>query len=497
VRLRSFALAGAISIFALAAPSAASAAPCPKQSYDTGGSPTSGQPVNDPLFPQQWGLTQIKAPAAWARGDKGAGVTIAIVDTGVDFGHPDLAGKLLAGIDLVKFVAPSGIGDPGITGPGCDGAQDENGHGTHVSGIAAADTNNGIGVAGTAPDAKILPVRVLDANGSGENDVVNQGIRWAADHGAKVINLSLGGNTALDRSAGDTQGTQDAVAYAYSKGAVVVAAAGNDSFPACDFPAAAKDTVCVGATDENGAPAAYSNFPSDSNGVVGVRAPGGQGHVIFCEDPADIFSTIWPGSSDDCKGSGTAGGSAGYDTLAGTSQATPFVSGVAALLSAKGLSAGQILECLRTKSSNRGSYDPAFGYGIVDADAATKECGGSTPVFNGGNGGTNGTGGSGAKQHVHVTVKRTTRKRLIKTGKLKVTVRSDRKANVKLRALVIRGKKSSTGARRTVKLKKAGTRKLVLKLSKKARHKLAKSKKTAVQVSFKAGKESGLASSGR
>ena len=495
MRIRSFALAGAIAIFALAAPSGASAAPCPAQTYGSAGSPTSGQPVNDPLFPKQWGLTQIHAPAAWARGAKGAGVTIAIVDTGVDFGHPDLKGKLLAGTDLVKFVAPSGVGDAGITGPGCDGAQDENGHGTHVAGIAAADTNNGIGTAGTAPDAKILPVRVLDSNGSGETDVVNQGIKYAADHGAKVINLSLGGNTVLDRSAGDTQGTQDAVAYAYSKGAVVVAAAGNDSFPACDFPAAAKDTVCVGATDENGAPTAYSNFPSDSDGVVGLRAPGGQGNPLFCEYDGDIWSTIWPGAAEDCKGAG--GGVAGYDTLAGTSQATPFVSGVAAMLSAKGLSAGQILECLRTKSSNNGSYDPAFGYGIVDADVATKECGSSTPVFNGGSGGGSGGGGGGTTHHVRVTVKRTTRKQLIKTGKLKVTVQSDRKATVKLRALVIRGKSSSTGARRTVKLKKPGTKKLVLKLSKKARHKLAKSKKAVVQVSFKAGKESGLASSGR
>jgi serine protease len=494
VRLRTPALAAAMTIMGLAAPSAASAAACPAQSYDaTGGPPTVGQPVNDPLFPRQFGLTQIKAPAAWARGAKGAGVTIAIVDSGVDLGHPDLKGKLLAGTDLVKTVPSTGVGDPGIAGPGCDGPQDENGHGTHVAGIAAADTNNGIGTAGVAPDAKILPVRVLDANGNGENAVVLQGIRWAADHGAKVINLSLGGNTVLDRTAGDTQATQDAVAYAYSKGAVVVAAAGNDSFPACDFPAAAKNTVCVGATDRNGMPAAYSNFPSDTSGVVGVRAPGGEGNPFFCEYDGDIWSTIWPGGADDCKGTGYV---AGYDTLAGTSQATPFVSGVAALLSAKGLSAGQILECLRTKSSNRGSYDPAFGYGIVDADAATAQCNGSTPAFSPGGGGTGGGGGGGASHHVRVTVKKTSRKALAKSGKLQVTITSDRAANVKLKAVVRKGKTSSTGGHKTVKLKKGGVRKAVLQLSKKARAKLAKSKNATIQVSFRAGSESGVASSG-
>jgi serine protease len=482
----------------LAAPSGAGAAPCPAQSYDSGGSATSGQAVNDPLFPRQYGLTQIKAPAAWARGAKGAGATIAVLDSGVDFGHPDLSGKLLDGVDLVRFVAPSFLGDPGITGPGCDGAQDENGHGTHVSGIAAAATGNGIGVAGVAPDAKVLPVRVLDANGAGEEKVVNEGIRWAADHGADVINLSLGGNTALDRTSGDAAETRDAIAYAYSKGVVVVVAAGNDAFPGCDTAGTIPNTVCVGATDDNGAPAAYSNFPAESNGVVGVRAPGGQGSPFFCEYDFDIWSTIWPGAPEDCKGAD--GGAAGYDTLAGTSQATPHVAGVAALLAGRGLSGGQILECLRTKSSNRGSYNPAYGYGIVDADAATAECGGSTPSFDGGSGSGSGNGGGGnggTTRHVRVTVKRTTRKKLARTGKLRVTIVSDRAAKVKLRAIVKRGGKSSTGARRTVKLKKAGTRKLTLRLSRKARKRLKSGRRVTVHVRYRAGKESGLAASGR
>src|SRR5207247_7126716 len=118
---------------------------------------------------------------AWGRGVKGAGVTIAVVDTGVDLNHPDLASHLVAGKDLVagKTDCPPG-------------PQDEYGHGTHVAGIAAAVTNNGIGVAGTAPDASIMPVRVLDPSGSGDIDTIIAGIKYAADHGAKVINRSLG-----------------------------------------------------------------------------------------------------------------------------------------------------------------------------------------------------------------------------------------------------------------------------------------------------------------
>jgi serine protease len=490
LRARLSALALAIAGLALAVPGTASAA-CthPPSAYDSGGSPGSGA-VNDPLFPRQWGLEQIKAPAAWQRGARGAGVKIAVVDTGADFSHPDLAAKLDPGTDLVRFIAPSAA-DPGLTGPGCPGAEDENGHGTHVAGIAAAITNNGKGVAGTAPDARILPVRVLDANGSGEPAAVNAGIRWAADHGAKVINLSLGPDTPLVGNLPD-QDTENAVAYAYAKGAVVVAAAGNESFPACDYPAAAKNAVCVGATDRTGGPAAYSNFPSSPGDTVPVRAPGGT-TGFFCEDDLDIWSTIWPDSSDDCKGSGSI---AGYETLTGTSMATPFVSGVAAILAGRGLSNGQILQCLKTKSSNGGSYDPAFGYGIVDADTATAGCSASsTPSFTGGGGG--GGGGPAKKHHVTVTVKRTTRKKLIHSGRLRVFVRSDRAAKVKLRAVVRRGKSSKTGARRTVRLKKAGTRKTTLKLSHRARKRLKKSKKATVQIRYRSGSESGIASARR
>src|SRR5439155_2945630 len=185
----------------LALPSVASAAPrCKVQSYsyDSGGRPGTGL-VNDPLFARQWGLRQIHAPAAWRRGATGRGVTIAVVDTGVDLKHPDLKSHLVAGADLQA-------------NPNCPpGPQDENGHGTHVAGIAAAVTNNGIGVAGTAPRARIMPVRVLDASGSGDIGTIVKGIKYAANHGAKVINLSLGEMEVVGQAQLLNQDIEDAV----------------------------------------------------------------------------------------------------------------------------------------------------------------------------------------------------------------------------------------------------------------------------------------------
>ncbi len=333
---------------------APSAATCPVQSYtyDSGGQPGSGFP-NDPLFASQWGLQQIHAPQAWARGVLGAGATIAVVDTGVDLAHPDLAANLVPGIDIAS-------GDT-VCPPG---PQDENGHGTHVAGIAAAVTNNGIGVAGTAPEAKIMPVRVLDSSGSGSSDDVAAGIIYAADHGADVINLSLGELPVVSQIAPLNEEISSAIEHAWTQGSLVVAAAGNETFPLCDSPAFEHHAVCVGATDSRGLPTFYSNFPNNLD-MVGVRAPGGVGSV-FCEDDEDIWSTMWPGSDYDC------GSIAGYDTLAGSSMATPFVSGVAALLAGQGLTNQQIVERLEATSSNHGSYDPVYGYGIVDADAATQ-----------------------------------------------------------------------------------------------------------------------------
>src|SRR5688572_31699476 len=215
------------------------------------GAPASGSvgPSGDPHLSKQWGLHRIGAPDAWSTAD-GSGVLIAVVDSGVDLAHPDLADKIVSFPDA-DFVDPKGVCE---SGKSCiqDGAQDQNGHGTHVAGIAAASTDNGIGVAGTAPGAKILPVRVLDAEGAGQTKRLALGIRYAADKKAQVINLSLSYRTAEpDSLTGRLRPVREAISYAVSRGSVVVVAAGNESIPVCAEPSASQEVLCVGATDQS------------------------------------------------------------------------------------------------------------------------------------------------------------------------------------------------------------------------------------------------------
>ncbi len=318
--------------------------------------------TSDPYFGKQWGLTKIQAEQAWALAD-GTGTTIAIVDTGVDFNHPDLASKLIYYSDA-DFVEPKGTctGKKGQRTCTQDGAQDRNGHGTHVAGIAAAITNNGTGVAGVAPGAKILPVRVLDADGSGTTDQVAAGIRYAADKGAHVINLSLGFLTGVGEVVsliGELDPVHDAIAYAQNKGATVVIAAGNDGLPLCSEPSAAPGVICVGSTDSNDLRSWFSNGDATlmKNYLV---APGGD--ALTCA--GDIFSTyLTTLSTSSCSSQ------RGYDALAGTSMATPHVAGVAALLASKGLDRERIIGCLLGGADDLGApgRDPVFGYGRLNA----------------------------------------------------------------------------------------------------------------------------------
>jgi subtilisin family serine protease len=343
--------------FAAAALAAAAAVAAPATAAETG----------DPLASQQWGLDQVRAPAAWSA-STGAGAVIAIVDTGVDLGHPDLAGKLVAGATFTCGDRPAPCGNGDWVGP--DGeAQRSDDHGTHVAGIAGAITGNGVGIAGVAPDARLMPVKVLE-DGGGSFAEIAAGIRWAADNGADVINLSLGalpGVQALTYT-GLISDTTDAVDYARSKGAVVVAAAGNDfQVPLCGTPAFEDGALCVTATDKREAPAAYSNMGLKPD-LQAVAAPGGSLLPICGED---VLSTVPRGTG----GSTVCGYGSGYDEKAGTSMAAPHVAGVAALLVAQGRTDTQVLDVLLSSSRQpqtdvRGVFTPSYGWGIVDAAAA-------------------------------------------------------------------------------------------------------------------------------
>ncbi|MBC7644082.1 MAG: peptidase S8 [Thermoleophilia bacterium] len=275
----------------------------------------------DPRISEQWGLNEMGLPTAWDT-TRGAGVTIAVVDTGVSYIHEDLWGKVDKGYDFVDDDA-----DP----------MDVQGHGTHVSGIAAGYAGNGLGGAGVAPSARILAVRALDADGAGYYSWIANGITYAADHGAKVINLSLGGSEAAAVM-------EEAIGYASAKGAVVTCASGNDGTANMGFPAKYEGCLSVGSVNAAGARSSFSDYGSG----LDVMAPG-----------ENILSSTVDGD---------------YESWDGTSMATPYVSGLAALLFAQGLSRAQVINTIESTTSNMGAagYDTVTGYGSVNAARAVQ-----------------------------------------------------------------------------------------------------------------------------
>ena len=290
--------------------------------------------TNDTFRSSQWALTTLRAESAW-KFSVGPGVTVAVIDTGVQSNHRDLAGKVLKGYDVLAKGTP---------------AADENGHGTHVAGIIAAIANNGLGIAGLTRGTRILPVRVLDAQGGGDTAGVAEGIIWATDHGAQVINMSLAAQFS-------DSATRSAVAYAISRNVVVVAAAGNDgcgflSGASPSYPAAYPGVIGAGSIDSGNAKSSFS----DCGSWVDVAAPG-----------AGIWSTMIHNSNPELRCARTAY----YCDLSGTSMATPYAAAAAALAIAEigpRWSQAGVQAVLTSTATDLGSAgrDDSYGYGLIN-----------------------------------------------------------------------------------------------------------------------------------
>jgi serine protease len=306
------------------------------------------------LQQRQWNLDQVRAPTAWTR-STGAGVTIAIIDSGVDLGHPDLAGKLVPGVTTFGCPAePDGCGD----GDWRDGEQNLGrlaGHGTHVAALAAGTSD--AGAAGVAPSARVLPIKALSSSLGGTVREVAAAVRAATARGADVINLSLGvlpGEGQLVRLTGGLGPLNEAIREATDAGAVVIAASGNEAVGPCAEPAFDARTLCAIATDRSELPAWYSNAAVDE-GLSVVSAPGGLGtEGAVC--PEEVLNA-WPRSDrGPCRDESLGPSHAG---LSGTSMAAPHLAGVVALLRAQGRSPEEAVAVLQ-----RTARTPGLGRGV-------------------------------------------------------------------------------------------------------------------------------------
>lgn len=297
---------------------------------------------NDPYYSYQWHMPRIGMEAAWDI-NTGSGVIVAINDTGVKQSLEDLADtNFMAGYDFVNL-----DNDP----------TDDHGHGSHVCGTVAQSTNNSIGVTGIAYDCTIMPVKVLSSSGGGTWDQVANGVYYAADNGADIINMSLGGT-------GTSSTLEDACNYAWNNGVLVVCAAGNNGSSTPFYPAAYEVCIAVSATNYIDEKANYSNYGS----YVDICAPGGDTNDYNGDGYIDgVLQNTFSGTDE------------GYYFYYGTSMASPHVSGVAALVKSQEPSRtnADIRNILETTAEDLGAsgWDQYFGWGIVDAEAAL----GSTP----------------------------------------------------------------------------------------------------------------------
>ncbi len=290
----------------------------PDVSVSVSGKPA--KPAPDPAPAQQTplGVDRIDAELAWPQ-NTGQGVKVAVLDTGIDLTHPDLAANIKGGYNAVKpRKSPA----------------DDNGHGTHVAGIITA-VNDNIGVVGVAPQAELYAVKVLGANGSGYLSDLIEGLEWSINNNVQVINMSLG-------TPAEVQSFHDAVTKVYNAGIVMVAAAGN-SGPGdntVEYPAKYEEVIAVSATDENDAIASFSSRGPE----IELSAPG-----------VGIYSTYKGG---------------GYETFAGTSMAAPHVTGTAALVIKRGIQEIQNIRSELQATADKMGKPELYGYGLVDAEEA-------------------------------------------------------------------------------------------------------------------------------
>lgn len=278
---------------------------------------------NDALYSQyQWNLPIIQAERGWDISKGAVNVPVAIVDTGVDLEHPDLNEHLWKGYNAVRTNSLP---------------MDDVGHGTHVAGVVAAQVNNHIGVAGLTWVNPVIPVKVLDESGAGSTYAVAQGIIWATDNGARVINLSLGNYA-------DANFLHDAIKYAFDRDVVLVAASGNDNTETPGYPAAYPEVLAVGATDHLKRRASFSNY----------------GHYIDVVAPGQNIASTFPGSQ--------------YAAMSGTSMASPHVAALAALIRSVNplLKNTEVMEIIKQTAEDLGDMgkDPYFGHGQIDIKKA-------------------------------------------------------------------------------------------------------------------------------
>ncbi|GAB6274790.1 MAG: S8 family peptidase [Peptococcaceae bacterium] len=295
---------------------------------------------NDVYFDLQWGLhntgqtggtpdADIDAPEAWDTTKGSKKIKIAVLDTGIDQDHEDLATKIVLNKNFTSSKT----------------ANDMFGHGTHVAGIAAANTSNNKGVAGTGYDCPLMNIKVLGDDGSGNYSWVTQGIIWSVAKGAKVINMSLTGDQ-------PSKTLEMAVDFAWRKGAILVTAAGNEGCPTPTYPAFYQNCIAVGATDDKDSRSSFSNYGD----WVDLAAPGGE----IDPETGSIISGIYSTTPNHESFLNQYGIALNYDYLIGTSTASPHVAGIAALVMSKypGISNVKVREMVEKGTDPAAGFDP-------------------------------------------------------------------------------------------------------------------------------------------